>query len=159
MTLARLPVSGPALEQLTVMSERLGAVVPADRFAGQDAVTLTELTDLPYVASPDITPAYFDQLDRQLSELGIKKRIKLTNTGFGGAAEVISSGLAFSISMLDTKSPMHGYAVENVTVLPFVDFQPRLETALLWNSDRANGGDLDELVAEAREIFSEPIQI
>ncbi|WUQ62493.1 LysR family transcriptional regulator [Streptomyces canus] len=162
LTLARLPVTGPALEQLeqlTVMSERLGAVVPADRFAGREAITLAELTDLPYAASPDITPAYFDQLDRQLSELGVKKRIKITHAGFGAASEVISSGLAFSISMLDEKSPMHGYGIENVTVLPFTDFHPRLETALLWNRDRGDCGDLEELVTTVREIFSEPIQI
>ena len=34
LTLARLPVTDPALEQLPVMTERLGAVVPADRSPG-----------------------------------------------------------------------------------------------------------------------------
>ncbi|WP_254644190.1 LysR family transcriptional regulator [Streptomyces sp. BV286] len=160
LTLARLPVADPALEQLAVMSERLGAVVPADRFAGRDSIALAELTDLPYVASPaEITPAYFDQLDRQLSELGIKKRIKLAHTGFGGAAEIISCGLAFSLSMLDARSPMQGYRMENVTVLPITDFHPRLDTALLWHRDRAHGGDLEELVDAAREVFSEPLSI
>lgn len=161
LTLARLPVAGPALEQLTVMSERLGAVVPADRFAGREAIAVAELTDLPYAASPaEITPAYFDQLDHQLAELGVKKRIKLTNTGFGATAEVISSGLAFSISMLDEKSPMRGYRMDNVAILPFTDFHPRLETALLWSRDRADEdtGDLAELVSAAREIFSEPLR-
>ncbi|MFF0160585.1 LysR family transcriptional regulator [Streptomyces sp. NPDC005263] len=158
LTLARLPVADPVLEQLTVMSERLGAVVPADRFTGRDSIALTELTDLPYVASPtDITPAYFDQLDHQLAELGVKKRIKLTNTGFGAASEIISSGLAFSVSMLDARSPMQGYRVENVTILPFADFRPRLDTALLWNRERAQGGDLEELVEAARDIFGEPL--
>ncbi|MEU0072942.1 LysR family transcriptional regulator [Streptomyces sp. NPDC006332] len=160
LTLARLPVADPALEQLTVMTERLGAAVPADRFTGRDSIALTELTDLPYVASPtDITPAYFDQLDHQLSELGVKKRIKLTNTGFGAASEIISSGLAFSVSMLDARSPMQGYRVENVAILPFTDFHPRLDTALLWNRERAQGGDLEELVDAARDIFGEPLII
>jgi DNA-binding transcriptional LysR family regulator len=160
LTLARLPVADPALEQLTVMSERLGAVVPADRFAGRDSVALAELTDLPYVASPaEITPAYFDQLDHQLSELGVRKRIKLSHTGFSGAPEIVSCGLAFSVSMLDARSPMQGYRVENVTILPFADFHPFLETALLWNRERAHGGDLDELVEAAHEIFGEPLKI
>ncbi|KOG33459.1 LysR family transcriptional regulator [Streptomyces resistomycificus] len=160
LTLARLPVADPALEQLTVMSERLGAVVPADRFAERDSIALAELTDLPYVASPaEITPAYFDELDRQLSELGVRKRIKLTNTGFGAASEIISCGLAFSISMLDARSPMQGYRVENVTILPFSDFRPRLDTALLWHRERAQGGDLEELVDAARDIFGEPLDI
>ncbi|MEU0845379.1 LysR family transcriptional regulator [Streptomyces sp. NPDC005962] len=160
LTLARLPVADPALEQLTVMSERLGAVVPADQFGGRESIALAELTDLPYVASPaEITPAYFDQLDRQLSELGVKKRIKLSHTGFGGAVEVVSCGLAFSISMLDAKSPMQGYRMENVAILPLADFHPRLDTALLWHRDRARGGDLEELVNTAREVFGDPLDM
>lgn len=157
LTLARLPVTDPALEQVPVMSERLGAVVPADLFAGRDSVSLGELAEFPYVASPgEITPAYFDQLDHQLSELGVKKRIRLTNTGYGGTSEIISSGEAFSISMLDAKSPMHGYRLDNVIVLPFTDFRPQLDTGLLWRRDRTDG-DLRDLVEAAKEIFAEPI--
>ncbi|WP_369251150.1 LysR substrate-binding domain-containing protein [Streptomyces sp. R41] len=36
--LARQPISDPALDVLPVMSERLGAVVPADRLAERDSV-------------------------------------------------------------------------------------------------------------------------
>ncbi|UJW28393.1 LysR family transcriptional regulator [Saccharothrix sp. AJ9571] len=158
LALARLPVGDPALDQLTVMSERLGAVVPADQFAGRDAVSLAELTELSYVATPaEITPAYFDQLDRELFERGIRKRIKLADTGYGGVSEIISTGMAFSISMLDPGSPMSGYRLDNVTVLPFTDFRPRLDTGLVWQHDRAHGGDLDELVAAAREVFAGPL--
>ncbi|GAB2747611.1 LysR family transcriptional regulator [Amycolatopsis magusensis] len=158
LALARLPVGDPALDQLTVMTERLGAVVPADQFAGRDAVSLAELTELSYVATPaEITPAYFDQLDRELFERGIRKRIKLADTGYGGASEIISTGMAFSVSMLDPESPMSGYRLDNVTVLPFTDFRPRLDTGLVWQHDRAHGGDLDELVAAAREVFAEPL--
>ncbi|MEV7094296.1 LysR family transcriptional regulator [Amycolatopsis sp. NPDC051045] len=157
LTLARLPVTDPALEQLPVMTERLGAVVPADLFAGRESVSLAELTEFPYVASPgEIVPAYFEQLDHQLSELGVRKRIRLTNTGYGGTSEIISSGEAFSISMLDDKSPMHGYRLDNVTVLPFTDFRPQLDTGLLWRRDRTEG-DLHELVEAAKEIFAEPL--
>ncbi|MGW5719382.1 LysR family transcriptional regulator [Amycolatopsis sp. NPDC003865] len=157
LTLARLPVGDPALEQLPVMSERLGAVVPAELFAGRDSVSLTELTGFPYVASPgEITPAYFDQLDHHLAELGVKKRIRLTNTGYGGTSEIISSGEAFSISMLDEKSPMHGYRLDNVIVLPFTDFHPQLDTGLLWRRDRADG-DLHDLVEAAKDVFGDPI--
>ncbi|SFW76081.1 LysR family transcriptional regulator [Amycolatopsis australiensis] len=157
LTLARLPVTDPALAQLPVMSERLGAVVPAEQFAGRDSVSLAELAEFPYVAPPgEITPAYFDQLDHQLHELGVRKRIRLSNTGYGGTSEVISSGEAFSISMLDERSPMHGYRLDNVIVLPFTDFRPQLDTGLLWRHDRADG-DLRGLVAAAKEIFAEPI--
>ncbi len=157
LTLARLPVTDPALEQLPVMTERLGAVVPADLFAGRDSVSLAELTEFPYVASPgEIVPAYFDQLDHQLNELGVKKRIRLSNTGYGGTSEIISSGEAFSISMLDSKSPMHGYRLDNVIVLPFTDFRPQLDTGLLWRRDRTDG-DLRELVDAAKAIFAEPL--
>jgi DNA-binding transcriptional LysR family regulator len=158
LTLGRLPVSDPALDQLLVMSERLGAVVPADQFTGQDSVSLTELADLAYVATPaEITPAYFEKLDRELFERGITKRIKLTDAAYAGISEIISGGMAFSISMLDPKSPMHGYSLDNVKALPFADFRPRLDTGLLWRRDRADGGDLDELVTAARKVFAEPL--
>ncbi|WP_421106853.1 LysR family transcriptional regulator [Streptomyces sp. NEAU-S77] len=159
LTLARLPVGGdPALEQLPVMSERLGAVVPRDKFPGRESVALAELADLAYTGSPAAgTHAYFRGLDQQLSDLGIKKRITLNSATFDAVSEIVSSGLAFSISMLDPKSPMQNYRLDNVTVLPFSDFHPRLATGLLWRQDRAHGGDLEEVAAAAREIFAEPL--
>jgi DNA-binding transcriptional LysR family regulator len=159
LTLARLPVSSdPALEQLPVMSERLGAVVPKDRFQGRESVALAELAELAYAGPPPaVTNTYFRGLDQQLADIGIKKRIKLSSVTFDGISEIVSSGLAFSISMLDSRSPMQSYGLDNVTVLPFSDFHPRLETGLLWRQDRACGGDLEELTAAAREIFAEPL--
>ncbi len=142
------------------MSERLGAVVPGDRFAERESVSLAELTDLAYAGSPAAaTTAYFRGLDQQLSDLGIKKRIRLSSVTFDGVSEIVSSGLAFSVSMLDPRSPMQNYRLENVAVLPFSDFDPCLDTGLLWRKDRADGGDLEEVVAVAREIFAEPLQI
>ncbi|MFE9448940.1 LysR family transcriptional regulator [Streptomyces sp. NPDC006739] len=160
LTLARLPVDAdPALEQLPVMSERLGAVVPRDRFPGRESIALAELSELAYAGSPStVTNAYFRGLDQQLYELGIRKRIELSSATFDGVAEIVSSGLAFSISMLDPRSPVQNYRLDNVAVLPFSDFQPLLETGLLWRKDRAHGGDLEELVAVAREIFTEPLR-
>ncbi len=159
LTLARLPAGGdPALEQMPVMSERLGAVVPRDRFAGRESVALAELAELAYAGSPTaVTNAYFRGLDQQLAELGIKKRIELGSATFEGISEIVSSGLAFSISMLDSRSPVQNYRLDNVTVLPFSDFHPRLETGLIWRKDRANGGELQEVVAAAREVFAEPL--
>ncbi|RZU21817.1 LysR family transcriptional regulator [Streptomyces sp. BK239] len=159
LTLARLPVAGdPALEQLPVMSERLGAVVPRDRFEGRESVGLAELSGLAYAGSPSaVTNAYFRGLDQQLHELGIRKRIELGSATFDGVSEIVSGGLAFSISMLDSRSPMHNHLLGNVAVLPFSDFHPRLETGLLWRKDRADGGDLEELIAAAREVFARPL--
>jgi DNA-binding transcriptional LysR family regulator len=159
LTLARLPVGAdPALEQLPVMSERLGAVVPRDRFPGRESVALAELSGLAYAGSPTaVTNAYFRGLDQQLAELGIKKRIEIGSATFDGVSEIVSSGLAFSISMLDPRSPVQNHRLDNVTVLPFSDFHPQLETGLLWRKDRAHGGDLEEVVAAAREIFAEPL--
>ncbi|MFJ9739583.1 LysR family transcriptional regulator [Streptomyces sp. NPDC101166] len=159
LTLARLPVGGdPALEQLPVMSERLGAVVPRDRFEGRESVALAELSELAYAGSPSaVTNAYFRGLDQQLHELGIRKRIELSSATFDGVSEIVSGGLAFSISMLDSRSPMHNHLLGNVAVLPFSDFHPRLETGLLWRKDRANGGDLEELIAAVRQVFARPL--
>ncbi|MFI1198586.1 LysR family transcriptional regulator [Streptomyces sp. BHT-5-2] len=158
LALARLPVGDPALEQLPVMSERLGAVVPMDRFAGRASIALAELADLAYAGSPTaVHNAYFRMLDQQLSDLGIRHRVELGTAGFDGISEIISSGLAFSVSMLDPRSPMQSFGLDNVAVLPFSDFHPVLETGLFWRRDRAHGGDLEELIAAVREIFAEPL--
>jgi hypothetical protein len=47
--------------------------------------------------------------------------------------------------------------LEHVTVPPFTDFRPRLDTALVWRRDRADG-DLRDLVAAARKVFDEPVR-
>lgn len=158
LTLARLPVQEASLDTLHVMTERLGAVVPADQFEGRESVKLADLADLAYAKSPEeMMPAYFEQLDRQLHELGIKKRIQLSNTGYQGTSEIVSSGLGFSVSMLDEDSAMSGYRLENMAVLPFEDFRAQLDTGLLWRRDRGRGGDLAEIIEAAREVFAEPI--
>jgi DNA-binding transcriptional LysR family regulator len=158
LTLARLPVDDPALDHLLVMSERLGAVVPAAQFAGRESVALAELTGFSYVTAPqEVTPAYFDRLERELSKRGIKKRIKLTNTDYSGVSEVISSGNAFSLSMLDPDSSMQSYRLADVTVLPVTDFTAAVDTGMVWRRDRATGGDMDELVETARTVFAEPL--
>ncbi|MFD3455564.1 LysR family transcriptional regulator [Streptomyces sp. NPDC058691] len=160
LALVRLPVADPALELLPVMTETLGAVVPADRFAGRDSVALAELADLSFIVAPkEGRPSYFDQLDRELFERGVRKRIDLTDTDYSGIAEIISNGMAFYFSLLNPDSPLHGYARKNTRVLPFTDFERRLETVLIWRRDRASGGDLDELVDMAREVFAEPFHV
>ncbi|MEV7320780.1 LysR family transcriptional regulator [Streptomyces sp. NPDC093970] len=156
LALARMPVSDPALEIMHVLSERMGAVVPADQFTGRESLSLTELADLSFIVAPhEIRSAYFDQLDGEMSARGIRKRIKLTDSDFGGIAELVSSGIAFYFSLLNPDNPMHGYAMENTTVLPLTDFKPSLNTVLVWRKDRADGGDLARLVTAAREVFAE----
>ncbi|MGW1728059.1 LysR family transcriptional regulator [Streptomyces sp. NPDC002306] len=153
LALARLPLSDMGLEQVVVMSELMGAAVPADRFAERDSVALADLKKLAYVApAKEIRPPFFDVIDHSLAEHGIRDRIDLSDTGFSGISEVISCGMAFSITMLAPESPMRRYYEENVLVLPIADFQPELKTALIWRRDRAHG-DLKDLVALAREVF------
>jgi DNA-binding transcriptional LysR family regulator len=159
LAVVRLPVSDPALEVIEVMSEQLGAAVPADMFTGRASVSLSELADLSYVAFPsDSTPIYFEQLDAQLMAAGIKKRVRLPDTNYSGATELISGGIAFSISMLDPKSPMHLYRLDNVSILPIEDFHPELTTGLIWRRDREDG-DLEELIEDAKDIFDTRIAV
>ncbi|MEU9499612.1 LysR family transcriptional regulator [Streptomyces sp. NPDC048196] len=159
LALVRLPVADPALGIIEVMRERLGAAVPADRFAGRESLTVDDLRDLPYVATaPEALPAYFDEIDARLNSAGVRKRIRINSSDYAGASELVSGGLAFSLTMLSTESPMHNYRLENVIVLPVVDFPAELVTGLLFRKDRAeSGGDLACLVAEARRIFAEEL--
>lgn len=161
MALARLPVSDPALEIIEVMREGLGAAVPADRFAGRASVTLEELADLAYVASPnDVTPVYFEEIDARLNVAGVRKRIRINMADYSGSSELISSGIAFSVTMMSPQSPMHRYRLDNVAVLPVEDFQPTLSTGLLFRSERAEaGGDLGDVAARARRIFDGVITV
>ncbi|MFC9228697.1 LysR family transcriptional regulator [Streptomyces decoyicus] len=159
LALVRLPVADPALGVIEVMRERLGAAVPADRFEGRKSVTLDELKQLPYVATaPEAMPAYFDEIDARLNSAGLKKRIRINSSDYAGTSELVSGGIAFSMTMLSPDSPMHLYRLDNVTVLPVDDFQAELATGLLFREDRAGpGGDLEELVTAARRIFAEEL--
>jgi len=159
MALVRLPVPDDTLEVTEVMSERLGAVVPADQFAGRESVRLRDLADLSYLGtSADLSQKYFEQLDRDLAAAGIRKRLRLEQSDYGSVAELVSGGIAFSISMLDPASPMQMYNLDNVAVLPFEDFDRVLTTGLAWRRDRADpGGDLAELVDSARSLLAEEL--
>ncbi|UMP07153.1 LysR family transcriptional regulator [Amycolatopsis sp. EV170708-02-1] len=158
LSLVRMPVTDPALEIVPVQVERLGAVVPAARFAGRETVDIAELSDLSYIPSAsESIPAYSDDMDRKLSNSGIRKRLKVGGTEYSGISELVANGSSFSITMLDPASPMHLFLVDGATILPFADFRPQLETALVWRRDRAEEGDLAELVAGVREIFAEPL--
>ncbi|MFJ6787358.1 LysR family transcriptional regulator [Streptomyces angustmyceticus] len=159
LALARLPVADPALGVLGVMRERLGAAVPADRFEGRESVTLDELKQLPYVATAaEAMPACFDEIDARLNSAGLKKRIRINSSDYAGTSELVSGGLAFSLTMLSPESPMHSYRLDNVKVVPVVDFRPELATGLLFRKDRAeSGGDLADLVAAARRIFADEL--
>jgi DNA-binding transcriptional LysR family regulator len=159
MALVHLPVSDDALEVIEVMAERLGAVVPADRFAGRESVRLRDLSDLSYIGtSADLSQKYFEQLDRDLAAFGVRKRLRLDQSDYGSVAELVSGGIAFSVSMLDPASPMQMYTMDNVAVLPFEDFDRELVTGLAWRKDRADlDGDLAELVELARSVFAEEL--
>jgi DNA-binding transcriptional LysR family regulator len=155
LALVHLPVTDAELEVTEVMAERLGALVPADQFAGRASVRLSDLVDLAYAAAPlALTQKYFEQLDADLDAAGIRKRVRLQHADFGGIAELIASGLAFSVSALDRESPMQTYRLDNSVVLPFEDFHPVLVTGLIWRADRARDGDLADLAAQARSVFA-----
>lgn len=159
LTLARLPIADPALEVLPVMTERLGVAVPADRFSGTTDVSLSQLTELAYLPPPgDGNTPYFTELESRLDTAGIKKRIRLNTTDYTGITELISSGIAFSLTMLDPRSPMHRYAMDNVVVLPVTALDAALTTALTWRKDRARA-DLHGLVSAAMTIFAAPITV
>ncbi|MEU4498309.1 LysR family transcriptional regulator [Streptomyces sp. NPDC023998] len=161
LALARLPASDPALEVIEVMTERLGAAVPADRFAGRKSLSLADLVDLPYATMPnDAVPAYFEEIDARLNSAGIRKRIRINTGDYAGASELISSSIAFSMTMLSPDSPMHLHRLENVAVLPIDDFPSSLVTGLLFRKDRAlDGADLETVIARARTIFSDPVSM
>ncbi|MEU7218373.1 LysR family transcriptional regulator [Nocardia iowensis] len=157
VALVRFPVGDPALGQLLVMSERFGALVPAARFAGRDSVTVADLADLPFVGMPtDNLPVAFERLQRELLDRGIKK-LDVKDLSSEGVFEIIAGGTAFSFTILDPKSPVHGPRMDDVLVLPLTDLQPILETGLIWVRARAEGGDLQQFVDVAGELFANPL--
>ncbi|HET6502804.1 MAG TPA: LysR family transcriptional regulator [Amycolatopsis sp.] len=163
LALVVLPVSDPALEVVEVASERLGAVVPADRFAGRETVRLTELADLAYVApAGDDLPASFTEIDASLRAAGVGKRLPAGGgdddggdyDDDGNIVRLVSSGVAFSLSTLDRPSRLRAHPTGKVRLLPFENFDPRLPIGLVWRRDRGlPGADLAPLVAAALAAF------
>ncbi|MGW5486568.1 LysR family transcriptional regulator [Streptosporangium sandarakinum] len=161
----RLPVRGPeaaALEVLEVLAEPLGAVLPAAEFGSRTSVSLAELRDHAYVvAAPGLAPAYFDRLDRELSEAGVKQRVRLKTGDYTGTGEIVAQGSAFSVSILGERTAMRRYRHEDTVLLPFSDFDPSLVTGLVWRADRyAADPALRRLVARAKEMtgLGEPLR-
>ncbi|RJQ80338.1 LysR family transcriptional regulator [Pseudonocardiaceae bacterium YIM PH 21723] len=157
LTVAWLPVPDPALDFVPVLSERVGAVVSAAQFAGRDSVGLAELADFAYVTVTEGGYSQLNTLHRELERRGIRKSIPLAGSDFSGVSEIVSAGDTFALSMLNN-SAMHAYRVADTTVLPFTDFAPHLETALVWRADRAGDGALKDLLSAIRETFSEPLE-
>lgn len=152
---AHLPVHAEGIEVRRLMSEPLGAVLPAAEFGGRESVSLSELLDHAYVRpASGMVPTYFDQIEVRLSAAGIKKRIDLNTGDYGSISEIVANGSAFGISMLDPESSMQKYRSEATTIIPFSEFSPELETGLVWRSDRTQeGSDLHALAVAAREVF------
>ena len=152
--LVHLPANAEGIEVREVMREPLGAVLPAEEFAGRTSVSLHELTGHTYV-TPRGLPTYFEQLSVRLKAAGIQ-RIILDTGDYASAGEMVANGSAFSISVLDEENPLGKLRSENVVALPFDDFAPVLTTGLIWRADRCTRPELAELLTLAREILTEP---
>ena len=62
--------------------------------------------------------------------------------------------------MLDPRSPMHRYSMDNVTVLPVTELDPSLATGLTWRKDRAEpGATWPSWSTRHDEIFVTPLTV
>lgn len=151
LAFAHLPVHAEGVAVRSLLSEPLGAVLPAGEFGGRESVSLSELVEHTYVRpAAGETPIYFEQLEVRFAAAGVTRRLTLNTGDYGSTSEIVANGGAFGISMLDPESSMQKHRHEGTVVLPFEDFHPAMETGLVWRPDRAeNGADLEELLSEA----------
>lgn len=156
MAIVHLPVHAEGIEVFELMSEPLGAVLPAADFRDREAVSLHELAGLTYVRPASrMLPDYWDEIEARLSAAGIHHRMTLDTGDYGSTAEIIANGGAFAISMLDPQSGMQKLRDENITVLPVDDFSPSLATGLIWRQDRTQEQpELRTLIEHAQESLS-----
>lgn len=157
LAFAHLPVHAEGIAVRSLMSEPLGAVLPASEFGERSSVSLSELVDHTYVRPPaGETPIYFDQLEVRFTAAGITKRLALNTGDYASTSEIVANGSAFGLSMLDPESTMQKYRNAETVILPFEDFEPAMETGLVWRPDRAEqGSDLEELVSAAQTVLPE----
>ena len=156
LAFAHLPVHAEGVAVRSLLSEPLGAVLPAGEFAGRRSVALSELVEHTYVrpAAGEV-PIYFDQLEVRFAAAGITRRLAPRTGDYGSTSEIVANGGAFGISMLDPESSMQKHRHEGTVVLPFEDFDPAMETGLVWRPDRAEkGADLEELLSAAHSALS-----
>lgn len=141
--LVHLPVHAAGVEVREVFQEPLGAVVPAAEFAGHAEVRLAELVDHAFVSlPPGMQPTYFDQVQVRLQAAGIHRKITASSGDYGAVGEIVANGSAFSLTFLDPKSDMAKHRGENLAVLPFADFDPKLATGLIWRRDRVESNSV-----------------
>lgn len=155
LAFAHLPVHAEGVAVRSLLSEPLGAVLPASEFGGRRSVSLSELVEHTYVRpAAGEMPTYFDQLEVRFAAAGVTRRLAPNTGDYGSTSEIVANGKAFGVSMLDPESSMQKYRHDETVVLPFDDFDPAMETGLVWRPDRADhGGDLEQLLAVALDLL------
>ena len=155
LAFAHLPVHAEGVSVRSLLREPLGAVLPAEEFAGRSSVSLSELVDHTYVRpAAGETPTYFDQLEVRFAAAGITRRLAVNTGDYGSTSEIVANGNAFGLSMLDPESAMQKHLSADTVILPFADVDPAMETGLVWRPDRAEkGADLEELLDSAHRVL------
>lgn len=138
------------LEALTIVSERLVALVPpGDPLAARRRVTLRDLCERPIVCMPQGT-GLRTVLDEACAARGLRPSIALQ----AGAADAIADLAVRGLGVAVLSESMAERYRDRLTALLIDDVRAPGLLALVWRN--AGGPAVRELVGHARRAFSEP---
>jgi DNA-binding transcriptional LysR family regulator len=141
----------PGMNALTIVSERLVALVPHDHpLAGRERVPLAEIVDHPIVCMPQGTGirAVFDQ---SCAALGLRPVIALQASAASAIADLSARGLGIAI----LSESMAVRFSDQLTALRITDAELPTLLALVW-TERVSPA-LTELVRHSRIAFATSI--
>lgn len=143
----------PALDNIVVWEEKIGAVLCKSKYGSHTSISLRELLKLDYVTDRrDSDTEYRRQVDNMLESVGILKRAKVAPGDHTRGAAAIRAGEAFATAPLDAAEIPGFNAIENVC-LPIEDLNFTLATCLVWNKELAENN------TTAREVIDTAIAV
>lgn len=138
------------LGALTIISERLVAAVPAGHpLAGQQRVTLRDLTAYPIVCMPPGT-GLRTVFDQACAAQGLRAAIALQASAADAIAELAARGLGVAV-LSDSMAAQYR---DRLTACTIDDVDTPALLALIWKNTSSPG--IRELVAHSRRAFATP---
>jgi DNA-binding transcriptional LysR family regulator len=140
----------PGMNSLTVVSERLVALVPHDHpLAGRERVTLAQIAAHPIVCMPEGT-GIRSAFDQSCAAQGLQPVIALQASAAEAMVDLAARGLGIAI-LSESMGPRFS---DRMAVLPLLDAEVPGLLALVW-TDQASPA-VTELVRHSRAAFSAP---
>ncbi|WP_181780676.1 LysR substrate-binding domain-containing protein, partial [Pseudonocardia pini] len=153
------PVKARGLRTRTLETHPVAVVVARGRgFDDRTSVRLEELADLPFASVYfGSAPLIYERLNDLMNRMGVRKRLTLGGSDFGGLAHLVASGQAFALAPLSGGTSTKIFVDEPVVRLALRDVTLTLSTMAVWSEQRRETDETVRALVDALHGI-EPIE-